>query len=72
LPSKDELNKLYQNIGQGNALGLGNVGGFAYDYYWGSTEYDFNTAWRQHFANGNQYYYFFKNVYYSVRAVRAF
>ena len=29
LPSIEELNKMYQNIGQGNALGLGNVGGFA-------------------------------------------
>ena len=40
LPSIEELNKMYQNIGQGNALGLGNVGGFASSSYWSSTEYD--------------------------------
>ena len=70
LPSKDELNKMYLNIGQGNALGLGNIGGFA-GSYWSSTEFDFLTAWSQYFTNGNQYsinkFYFI-----SVRAVRAF
>ena len=30
LPSKYELNLMYENIGQGNVLGLGNVGNFSY------------------------------------------
>jgi hypothetical protein len=33
LPSKYELNLMYQNIGQGNALDLGNIGNFANNYY---------------------------------------
>jgi hypothetical protein len=71
LPSKDELDKMYLNIGQGNALGLGNVGGFDNYYYWSSTESDLNQAWRPDFTNGIQYSS--GKVYYSrVRAVRAF
>ena len=54
LPSKDELNEMYLNIGQGNALGLGNVGGFANNYYWSSTEIDCTDAWRQDFVIGVQ------------------
>ena len=38
LPSKYELNLMYENIGQGNALGLGNVGNFSSSSYWSSTE----------------------------------
>ena len=45
LPSIEELNKMYRNIGQGNALGLGNVGGFANWAYWSSTENDNLNAW---------------------------
>ena len=72
LPSKDELNKLYENIGQGNVLGLGNVGGFAYFEYWSSTEGDSDLAWAQYFLGGFQNYYG-KHYYYGiVRAVRAF
>jgi len=71
LPSKDELNEMYLNIGQGNALGLGNIGGFAINYYWSSTEFDANYAWNQNFSNGGQYNYG-KNGYGNVRAVRAF
>jgi hypothetical protein len=71
LPSKDELNEMYLNIGQGNALGLGNIGGFTNNYYWSSTESGSNYAWVQKFTNGYQV----TNVKYgnfNVRAVRAF
>ena len=71
LPSKDELNKLYENIGQGNALGLGNVGGFANGYYWSSTEFVSNAVCVQFFGVGFQAYEY-KSDYYDVRAVRAF
>ena len=71
LPSIEELNKMYQNIGQGNTLGLGNVGNFANNYYWSSTEVDTNSAWGQYFDVGDQDH---DNKYYAynVRAVRAF
>jgi hypothetical protein len=69
LPSKDELNEMYLNIGQGSSLG--NVGGFANSDYWSSTDGDPITAWGQGFSLGNQYgndrYFNF-----NVRAVRAF
>jgi len=71
LPSKDELNKLYANIGQGNALGLGNIGGFAIDGYWSSTEFDSGNAWKQYFESGPQGY-LNKGGSDRVRAVRAF
>ena len=71
LPSKYELNLMYENIGQGNVLGLGNVGNFANYSYWSSTEFDYNSAWGQYFGNGNQIGGS-KNYAGSVRAVRAF
>jgi hypothetical protein len=71
LPSIEELNKMYQNIGQGNALGLGNVGGFANFYYWSSTEYGNYDAWSQDFGNGNQTNGG-KGFALFVRAIRAF
>ena len=71
LPSKDELNKMYLNIGQGNALLLGNIGGFANNYYWSSTEIVNLYAWLQSFTSGSQFY---GNKHFTsyVRAVRAF
>ncbi|MDC0909283.1 DUF1566 domain-containing protein [Flavobacteriales bacterium] len=71
LPSKDELNQMYLNIGQGNASLLGNIGGFANVSYWSSTEVDGSSAWRQSFGNGNQNYND-KVSNGTVRAVRAF
>ena len=71
LPSKDELNLMYQNIGQGDDLGLGNVGNFDVKYYWSSTEYNLNNAARHNFANDSQVN-FNKNRTNNVRAVRAF
>ena len=71
LPSKDELNTMYLNIGQGNALGLGNIGGFDSSYYWSSTEFDNDTAWEQDLGSGFQDFND-KDDYGSVRAVRAF
>jgi len=65
LPSKDELNELYKN----KYL----IGGFSTkkDFYWSSSEHNFNNAWLQYFNDGSQYYYF-KYYTYRVRAVRAF
>ena len=71
LPSIEELNLMYENIGQGNALGLGNIGGFVNAYYWSSTEGTNDKAWYQSFINGNQYS-FSKDFTLGVRAVRAF
>ena len=63
LPSKDELNQMYLN----KAV----IGGFTNNWYWSSTEIDFNTAWLQDFYDGIQFN-FYKVYTYSVRAVRAF
>ena len=71
LPSKDELNLMYENIGQGNVLGLGNVGNFANNDYWSSTGIDGYNAWGQYFYNGNQFVNDKLSTGY-VRAVRAF
>ena len=71
LPSKYELNLMYDNIGQGDALGLGNVGQFANDFYWSSTEYGYGNAWGQYFDSGSQFGNYKGNSVY-VRAIRAF
>lgn len=68
LPSKDELYILYTN------LHLNGFGGFAYSYYWSSSEYagtEADFVWEQDFSVGSQGSNYKYNMDY-VRAVRAF
>ena len=77
LPSIDECKEMHLNIGQGNGLGLGNIGGFANNNYWSSSEYDNNDAWSKgffQFGQGGGEGLEFKNSPFNdyVRAIRAF
>ena len=64
LPTKDELNILYENKDK--------IGGFASNYWWSSTEGGDYSAWFQYFSNGFQNLggKDFNGLY--VRAVRTF
>jgi hypothetical protein len=48
LPSKDELNLMYQNLKKNN------LGGFSGNFYWSSSEGDVSNAWNQYFYDGTQ------------------
>ncbi len=72
LPSKEELNLMYQNKATIDATAGANGGsGFASAYYWSSTESYYDSAWLQYFGNG---YQSGASKHYAgrVRAVRAF
>ena len=72
LPSKDELNEMYQNKASIDATAVANGGGsFASTYYWSSTDYTNSYAWLQNFYTNSQQYSN-KNYTIRVRAVRAF
>ena len=70
LPSKNELNLMYEN------LKVAGVGDFASFVYWSSSEFNADYARGQYFANGGQYGYNkdfdSENDLSYVRAVRAF
>ena len=51
LPSIDELELMYLNIGQGSTT-IGNVGGFSNIPYWSSSEVSSVQAWSRNFSNG--------------------
>lgn len=72
LPSKDELNLMYHNIGPGAAAPLTNIGEFnSGNIYWSSSEFSSSEAWYQHFDHieqgGTP-----KEYAWGIRAVRAF
>jgi hypothetical protein len=72
LPSKDELNEMYNSIGN---EGLeGNIGGFDtsdWPYYLSSSEYNYNSAWGVNFDLGYTYGNY-KGYTGRVRVIRAF
>jgi len=71
LPSKDELNLMYNNIGPGALPPLTNIGGFSRKDYWSSSEDNKYSAWAYYFNYGYANS-LAKDEWYSVRAVRAF
>jgi TolB-like protein len=66
LPSKDELNLMYQN------LKVKGLGGFGSGSYWSSSEVDSDWTWVQRFSDGEQNSRMDKNGTLSVRAIRQF
>lgn len=65
LPSKNELNLLYQ-------AHMMNIGEFANDWYWSSTENATTSAWIQSFSNGIQTNDRKYNANIRVRLIRSF
>ena len=64
VPSKDELNLIYQQISNLNNISTSSSG---YPYYWSSSERSSHFAWFQSFISGNQDYDLKLNHYYRVR-----
>ena len=73
LPSKDALNELWLKRNDLYFTLLTNGGSGFNDYYWSSSEYDANDAWKQHFLSGVQFNSQKSNISIThVRAIRVF
>jgi hypothetical protein len=75
LPSKDEIYKIHLNIGRGAPAPNTNIGGFANEYYWSSSETSNSQnfqVWMQCFCGGGTTTIQWKDESNYVRAVRAF
>ena len=71
LPSKDELNAIWDNLVNDGSDANNGIGGFAEEYYWSSSEGDPGDVWVQDFDDGRQGNGS-KDFSRRVRAVRAF
>jgi hypothetical protein len=72
LPSKSELDLMYQNKATIDATAIANGGvAFVAYYYWSSTEGSIDGAWACYFNNGSSANYY-KNSPFKVRAIRSF
>ncbi len=72
LPSKEELMLMYRNIDVINAAATASKGTVCEsEYYWSSTEYDEEQAWKMNLVTG-QVAHYYKTYAARVRAVRAF
>ena len=65
LPSRDELSLMYSN------LRANNIGNFACEHYWSSSQYNNDLIWAVFFCGGAQFYDYSYKTYY-VRPVRRF
>ena len=54
LPSRYELNAIWDNLVDNGSGANSGVGGFADDNYWSSSEHSANYAWVQSFCDGSQ------------------
>ncbi len=66
MPSKDELDLMFQNLKQQN------LGGFENFSYWCSTEFSADSAWNQYFVTGTTNSSALRSNTFRVRPVRAF
>ncbi len=72
LPSKDELNAIYDNKAAIDVTAVANGGTALGVYYWSSTEHSSNHAYLQYFTTGTPYLSDKAVGTYDVRAVRTF